>query len=252
MTIQIHRNRTAITRTTFSKPYRLLIEKKDLTAMFKKFAAIALTAVVWLVSFSGASPGTARAVAPGDPSIIRVEYKVSAFTNAVGTAFAVGPHDWVTAAHVVTTDDGKQVSRVAHLSGLFSADVLEVVAVDKANDLALLHSDAAAPEWLPLARESAEQAGYGVGYPGNPFRPTSARLAFAGRGESHYDEYALKPAALYTGTVYGGDSGGPIVNDAGEVIGVMTACSASANLSTAVPVETLFDFLERNDIHAEK
>ena len=224
--------------------------------MFKKFAAIALTAVVWLVSFSGASPGTARAVAPGDPSIIRVEYKVSAFTNAVGTAFAVGPHDWVTAAHVVTTDDGKQVSRVAHLSGLFSADVLEVVAVDKANDLALLHSDAAAPEWLPLARESAEQAGYGIGYPGNPFRPTSARLAFAGRGESHYEshynEYVLKPAALYTGTTYGGDSGGPIVNDAGEVIGVMTACSASANLSMAVPVETLFDFLERSDIHAEK
>ena len=220
--------------------------------MFKKFAAIALTAVIWLVSFSGASPGTARAVAPGDPSIIRVEYKVSAFTNVVGTAFAVGPHDWVTAAHVVTTDDGKQVSRVAHLSGLFSADVLEVVAVDKANDLALLHSDAAAPEWLPLARESAEQAGYGIGYPDNPFRPTLARLAFAGRGESHYDEYVLKPAVLYMGTLYGGDSGGPIVNDAGEVIGVMTACSASANLSTAVPVETLFDFLERSDIHAEK
>ena len=30
MTIQIHRNRTAITRTTFSKPYRLLIEKKEI------------------------------------------------------------------------------------------------------------------------------------------------------------------------------------------------------------------------------
>lgn len=223
-----------------------------MTAMFKKFAAIALAAVVWLVSFSGASPGTARAVAPGDPSIIRVEYKTSAFTSAVGTAFAVGPHDWVTAAHVVTTDDGKQVSRVAHLSGLFSVDVLEVVAVDKANDLALLHSDAAAPEWLPLARESVEQSGYGIGYPDNPFRPTSTRLAFAGRGESHYNEYVLKPAVIYTGTIYGGDSGGPIVNDAGEVIGVMTACSASANLSTAVPVETLFDFLERNDIHAEK
>lgn len=220
--------------------------------MLKKIAALALTAAVWLASFSGALPEAAPGVAPGDPSIIRVEYKASAFENAVGTAFAVGPHDWVTAAHVVTTDDGKQVARVAHLSGPFSVDVLDVAAVDYENDLALLHSAAAAPEWLPLARESAEQAGAGIGYPGNPFRPTLARLTFAGRGETQYADYNLDSAVFYTGTIYGGDSGGPVVNAAGEVIGVMTACAPSVNTSIAVPVETLSNFLERNNVYAEK
>ena len=137
----------------------------------------------------------------------------------VGTGFVAGPDLVVTAAHVVAGLDAP----IVDIGGVSTPSI--VVAFDPRSDLAVLSTAVGLPPALPLADASAGQTVALVAYDdeGNP--ATSAvrigRLIFA-VGDDIYGDPADGRAALeLTAEVVYGNSGGPLVDGTGAVVGVL-------------------------------
>ena len=146
----------------------------------------------------------------------------------------------ITNNHVI---DGATEVRV-HLDGRVLPG--EVKGVDPATDLALLkiESDGSLP-FLPLGDSEALRVGEWVMAIGSPFRlentVTVGVVSAKGRQinisseTSSFENFIQTDAAINFG-----NSGGPLVNMAGEVIGINTAINwGSENIGFAVPVGTL-------------
>jgi S1-C subfamily serine protease len=168
----------------------------------------------------------------GDPDVLRAGDSV---VRVLGTACGLGIEGsgWVAApglvatnAHVVAGEDDTTVTTLDGAS-------VEAVAVhyDPANDLALLHVGADLPV-LPMATEpEAGTGGAVLGYPENgPFAISPARL-----GETHEtigeDSYGHGPLSRsivsLRGSVRSGNSGGPLVDGGGRVLGTVFAATTS-------------------------
>jgi S1-C subfamily serine protease len=168
----------------------------------------------------------------GDPDVLRAGGSV---VRVLGTACGLGIEGsgWVAApglvatnAHVVAGEDDTTVTTLDGAS-------IEAVAVhyDPANDLALLRVGADLPV-LPMATQpEAGTGGAVLGYPENgPFAISPARL-----GETHEtigeDSYGHGPLsrsiASLRGSVRSGNSGGPLVDDRGRVLGTVFAATTS-------------------------
>ncbi len=168
----------------------------------------------------------------GDPDVLRAGDSV---VRVLGTACGLGIEGsgWVAApglvatnAHVVAGEDDTTVTTLDGAS-------IEAVAVhyDPDNDLALLRVGADLPV-LPMATEPEVGTGGAVlGYPENgPFAISPARL-----GETHEtvgeDSYGHGPLprsiASLRGSVRSGNSGGPLVDGGGRVLGTVFAATTS-------------------------
>ncbi len=140
--------------------------------------------------------------------------------GGLGTGFLIsGDGEVMTAYHVV---DGAQLIRVKTLSGqVYRA---RVTAFDNAADVALLKIDARRPlPFLKLAA-SSPRIGEGVlaiGNSGGDFlQARIGRLLRLGAraGQADFPQNTLEMSA----PLAPGDSGGPILNDQGEVMGVVS------------------------------
>ncbi len=168
----------------------------------------------------------------GDPDVLRAGGSV---VRVLGTACGLGIEGsgWVAApglvatnAHVVAGEDDTTVTTLDGAS-------VEAVAVhyDPANDLALLHVGTDLPV-LPMATQpEAGTGGAVLGYPENgPLAISPARL-----GETHEtvgeDSYGHGPLsrsiASLRGSVRSGNSGGPLVDGDGRVLGTVFAATTS-------------------------
>ncbi|MFI5027300.1 MAG: trypsin-like peptidase domain-containing protein, partial [Solirubrobacterales bacterium] len=145
----------------------------------------------------------------------------------------------VTNAHVVAGEDDTTVNTQDGAS-------IEAVAVhyDPANDLALLHVAAELPV-LPMATEPAVGTAAAVlGYPENgPFAVSPARLGET-RETISEDSYGRGPLprsiTSLRGGVRSGNSGGPLVDGRGRVLGtVFAATTSGAPGGFAVPNEVV-------------
>jgi serine protease Do len=148
----------------------------------------------------------------------------------------------VTNAHViegasritVTTLDGRELPA-------------EVLGSDRDADLAVLEVDASGLPWVPLGSSADLLIGETVVAIGNPFglshSVTSGTLSARGRalpgraadagGETRFTDFLQTDAAINPG-----NSGGPLVNLAGEVIGINTAIISGANgIGFAIPAD---------------
>ncbi|HEY7949608.1 MAG TPA: MarP family serine protease [Solirubrobacterales bacterium] len=168
----------------------------------------------------------------GDPDVLRAGDSV---VRVLGTACGLGIEGsgWVAAPGLVATNAhvvaGEEDTTVTTLDGAS----IEAVAVhyDPANDLALLYVGADLPV-LPMAIEpEAGTGGAVLGYPENgPFAISPARL-----GETHEtigeDSYGHGPLprsiTALRGSVRSGNSGGPLVDDDGRVLGTVFAATTS-------------------------
>lgn len=193
--------------------------------------------------------GPATPVAAPDPAIVADPDVVGAGDSVVrvlgtacglgieGSGWVVGPGLIVTNAHVVAGEDDTTVTTQEGAS-------LEATAVhyDAENDLALLRVGASLPALeLAPSPESGTSAAV-LGYPENgPYAAAPARL-----GESREtisdDAYGRgpvrRPIASLRGKVRSGNSGGPIVDSRGRVLGTLFAATTTgAPGGFAVPNE---------------
>jgi serine protease Do len=141
-------------------------------------------------------------------------------SQALGSGFVISPDGYiVTNNHVI---EGADQIRIEFFSGLELQ--AELVGTDPATDIALLKVDHSQPlPHVPWGDAEAARVGDWVLAVGNPlgqgFSVSSGIISARGRALSgNYDDYIQTDAAINRG-----NSGGPLFNMAGEVIGVNTA-----------------------------
>jgi S1-C subfamily serine protease len=161
-----------------------------------------------------------------------------------GSGWVVGPGLVVTNAHVVAGEDDTTVTTREGAS-LVSTPVH----YDPENDLALLRVDAELPA-LEIAPESKSGTAAAVlGYPENgPYIAASARLGDT-RETISEDSYGRgpvqRPIASLRGSVRSGNSGGPLVDSRGRVLGTVFAATTTGTPGGfAVPDEIVERALE--------
>jgi S1-C subfamily serine protease len=195
--------------------------------------------------------GPAAPVAAPDPSIAAdpdVARAGSSVVRVLGTAcglgvegsgWVAGPGLVVTNAHVVAGEDDTSVTTREGAS----LDATPVY-YDPENDLALLRIDAELPA-LPLAPDPQSGTGAAVlGYPENgPYAVAPARLGETREtiGEDSYGQGPIRrPIASLRGSVRSGNSGGPLIDSRGQVLGTVFAATTTGTPGGfAVPDEII-------------
>jgi len=176
--------------------------------------------------------------------------------RATGSGFAVDQQGHVvTNAHVV--EGASDVSLV--LSNGNSLDA-EIIGIDTNNDLAVLQVSAAAAgsglRALTLGRSSELRVGDPVLAVGSPLGlegTVTAGIVSAVNRQARFGDNGNRQTAIQTdAAINPGNSGGPLVNAAGQVVGVNTAIatlgssSASGNIGIgfAIPVDRMTTIVE--------
>ena len=166
-------------------------------------------------------------------------------SDGAGSGFVISEDGWiVTNNHVV---EGAESVEIEMNDGqTFEA---EVKGVDPATDLAVLKIKSSEPlPYLSLGTADTLRVGDWVMAIGNPFRLASSVtvgvVSAKGRSigissDSSFENFIQTDAAINRG-----NSGGPLVNTAGEVVGINTAMNFGAeNIGFSVPVDTLRQIL---------
>src|SRR5660398_106246 len=157
------------------------------------------------------------------------------FENAAsGSGVIISPDGYVlTNEHVIA---GAEEVTVIHLGEKEYKAI--VVGTDRRDDLALLKIEPEGPlPAAPLGDSDAIRPGDWVMAMGNPlgFEYSVTVGIISGKGRSlpasQFREFIQTDAAIYPG-----NSGGPLVSLAGEVVGINTAVIPDTNLGFAVPV----------------
>jgi hypothetical protein len=232
-------------------------------AMTRLIAALAALFLVALPSASRADPADIAAASRG---VVRVVIMSTDGATVAplshGTGFAVTPTRIVTNAHVVREalqDDTLRIAIVPPDGD--SADYARVVTVSSAKDLALL--EITGKLRLPALTIAGSAAGDGdevaaVGYPMNVDRAQGLDLADLFRPQPPVKSRGFISGArpsrdidtvLHTAPIARGNSGGPLLDNCGRVLGVNSFGTTSddgadAEFSFAVSDKELLPFLK--------
>ncbi len=157
-------------------------------------------------------------------SVVKVESQAQACNKQIdGTGFVIGPRRIMTNAHVVA---GATLVKIESTIGQFDA---RVVYFDPDTDVAVL----AVPELpasVPVLQFSTDRPGTGedalaLGHPlGGPYTATAQRVRgpVTLRGDNIYRNKTVeRPIFTVRGVIQQGNSGGPLVDGDGKVIGVV-------------------------------
>jgi S1-C subfamily serine protease len=157
---------------------------------------------------------------------------------ATGSGFAVGDGLIVTNRHVV--EGAREVSLNTWDGGSFDARVL---GADYGDDLALIRVDAALPTSAMLAPDDPEPdtAVMAVGFPlgGQQTVARGAVVDYARLRRADGPQILRLSAEIWPG-----NSGGPLLDDSGRVVGVVFAIERATDLGLAVPVSQLRQMLD--------
>ncbi len=189
-----------------------------------------------------AAPDPATA---SDPDVMRAGSSVVRVLGTAcglgveGSGWVAGPGLVVTNAHVVAGEDDTTVTT----QGGASLDATPVH-YDPENDLALLRIDTDLPALLLAPDPKSGTTAALLGYPENgPYEVAPARLGET-RDTISEDSYGRGPVrrsiASLRGTVRSGNSGGPLVDDRGRVLGTVFAATTTGTPGGfAVPDEVV-------------
>ena len=179
----------------------------------------------------------ARAVSPTVVSRVSRSVVLVRAGDRLGTAFAYGaPGYYLTNAHVVA--DADQVGLVAPDGRTYQATV---VASDSGSDVARLRSGLELPVLAPAPRLPAPgDAVMTVGSP-DGLQGSVATGIVSAVNRPERDQTMTEPVAMIqvNMAVNPGNSGGPLVDGAGHVLGIVTAKEASdQGIGFAIPIAT--------------
>ncbi len=164
-------------------------------------------------------------------------------TSGTGSGFVVGAAGLILTNYHVVLDAQNMTVTLANGKEYAAA----VVKTDPAHDLALVHIDATGLTPLPLADSSAAQVGQlvvAIGSPLGEFTESVTQGIVSGLGRSidvgernsNFTE-SLSGLIQTDAAINPGNSGGPLLDAAGNVVGIVTAASSSAqNMGFAVPI----------------
>lgn len=156
------------------------------------------------------------------PSVLRINGVAPSCQRALeGSGFVVAPERVMTNAHVVA---GTESITVDTMTGSLPA---QVVLFDSSVDIAILAVPGLDVPVLPFAQQPAQtgDSALVLGYPGGgPYTASAARVreVLNLNGPDIY-KAGTTQREVYTvrGSIRQGNSGGPMVNDQGEVLGVV-------------------------------
>jgi S1-C subfamily serine protease len=203
--------------------------------------------------------GPVPPVGPPDPSVLRaagVRRAAPSVVRVLGTACGLGvsgsgwvvsPGLVVTNAHVVAGERDTTIDSV-------NAPPLpaQAVAFDSKNDVAVLRVSGGlnAPP-LEQAEPREGQSAAIMGFPEN--QPLTVRLARLGRTVTVLSENAYghgpvtRRITSFRGLVRPGNSGGPLVDSSGRVVGTVFASRVQGSVGYAVPPDIVDDALAEAD-----
>lgn len=173
-----------------------------------------------------------------------------------GTGFYINNTDVVTAAHVI---DG-----CARLT-LETGEALSVISSDTGLDLAVLSTTRRSSSWLALSEQTEPKLGEHIVALGYPYRGMFDQGLSVTGGNISALPGATDPAkrVMLTAPVQPGNSGGPVLNKAGEVVGVIVSRADDLkvlqgtgtlpqNMNFAVSMQPLLGFLDKADVFFPK
>lgn len=178
-------------------------------------------------TISAPDPSVPADISASERSVVTVlASKPACGVDSEGSGWVVQRGRVVTNAHVVAGAS----SIVVRESGSDTVDRATLVAFDPSRDLAVLDVTGLSAPALDIGQDLSSGAqAYAVGYPGDgPFTvsPQRVRDQLVARGTDIYQSgtvdreiYALR------GTIRPGNSGGPLLDSAGDVVGVVFARS---------------------------
>lgn len=161
--------------------------------------------------------------------------------NSLGSGFAIGSNCVITNAHVISASD---LTRIQTYTGQFYDTFL--LAKDDRLDIAVLGIKDVSFTPLKVADLSQLSVGDDVCAIGAPnsmaYTLTKGVISAKERQVGRY-KYLQTDAAINTG-----NSGGPLLNDSGEVVGVNSyKMSDSEGIGLAIPIDVVTSFLTQND-----
>jgi serine protease Do len=169
--------------------------------------------------------------------------------EGVGTAFVYDPNGLIiTNNHVI-----EDASEIQVIFGRRRAVKATVVGRDPRTDIAVLRVEEKNLPYLPLGDSNALRVGDWVVAIGNPFalsHTVSAGILSA-KGRTLADVKGLDESGYYDflqtdASINPGNSGGPLLDMAGNVVGVNTAIRANSNnIGFAIPINMVKELLPR-------
>lgn len=167
--------------------------------------------------------GSKAAVQKAAESVVKVSGTCNGF-GVMGSGWAVGPDTFVTNAHVVAGQDDTTIQTNDGQSASATP-----IAFNTRNDIAILHADVDLPALPALARARRGTAAAVIGYPNDgpltitPARAGETRILI---GQDSYGSGSFERSMLaLRGNVRHGNSGGPLVDSRGQVLGTVFAAT---------------------------
>ncbi|MSP25802.1 MAG: trypsin-like serine protease [Myxococcales bacterium] len=201
-------------------------------------------------------PSLAPLVHRAEPSVVTVKAafrrknafgRTIAEAQGVGSGFVYDANGYVLTNNHVIEEASEIEVKLADGRELSA----QVVGKDKPTDVAVLKIDATNLTPLAVGDSKALSVGDWVVAIGNPFgleHTVSAGIVSA-KGRTRDDVQGLDPAGYFNfiqtdASINPGNSGGPLLNMAGQVIGINAAVRANANnIGFAIPMEMVLQLL---------
>jgi S1-C subfamily serine protease len=191
------------------------------------------------------SSAVITAVRKVSPAVVVIQSRSGsgAGANGVGSGFIFDPRGWIlTNRHVVQGADQLQVQ--LHDTRVFDA---HVYGIDTLTDLAIIKIDASSLPIAPIGSSASLEPGQlaiAIGNPLGTFENTVTTGVVSGLGRQitagdagQATSEQLNNLIQTDAAINPGNSGGPLVNSAGQVIGINTAVSQEAQgIGFAIPV----------------
>jgi putative serine protease PepD len=218
------------------------------------------------LALSGQSLDVAGVLARVEPSVVSIDTKITEQRGpfvqqgeGAGTGIVVNSNGTIlTNAHVVANASSITVT----VAGESKARTATVITSDTDRDLALLKvSDTSGLVAAPLGTSSDAAVGDQVVAIGNALAleggPTVTEGIVSALGRTIDTENGTLQGLIQTdAAISSGNSGGPLVNARGQVIGMNTAVAAStgtvnaSNIGFAISIDAIRSFLSSNGVNA--